>query len=1268
MMREGQEPAGAIARRPLRSLRWLLAAVVVLPLVIVAAGAWLSWREAREEAEAEMRHVAGAAAEYARRVLDSHALVLEWMNDLLAGLSDEEIRGREQELHQALARMADRRGGEQAMYLIAYGADRQPLVNSALFPVPRGAGFVSRITPQMLAPTATPEVVISPVLIGTFTGRTFFSLARPRQGSAGSAGVLNASVFTSHANAELRRLGVNAEDVLSLVRADGALLARSIGLPDPPHIPALSPILRELAKGADAVVNLGASPLDGVERLVAYRRVQGYPVYASAARPMALIRARWWAGVVAQLAIAIPTTISLLMLALLVRRQQLALSDANQRLERRVAERAAALALREAELARVQRIGRIGGFEIDLRSGRNFRSPEYMAVQGKAAAAALEQHADWVARLHPEDRDAAERCFLDAVSDHSGATDYAQEYRIVTPEGGVRWISARGEIERDAQGRALRMVGAHHDITDRKLAELAVATDRARMAALLQHLPVGIAMAEAPGGRLIYANEANRRIYGPADLPDVAASLRHHPRLRADTGQPYERPEELPIMRALQGETVVRESMRVLGADGEWHDLVVSAAPVRDAQGDITSAIAAFADLTAERAAQAALRDSEARFRGLAEAMPAIAWIADPEGRITWHSPRWHEFTGQPQDLPDWRPALHAEDAAPTAAAWQAALANDTVYEVEHRLRRRDGSWVWFLSRAMPQRDADGRVLRWFGTATDIDARRRAEALLVESENRFRALTEAMPQLVWSSPPDGQRDYFNPRWTEFTGQDAPAAMGEGWTRVVHPEDRDRSLSAWHEAVRTGEAYEVEHRLRAQEGGWRWFLARGVPVRDLHGRITRWFGTCTDVDDAVRTRQELARGRDALEAAVAARTQALMDATRQLAAEMRRREETQAALAQAQKLEALGQLTGGVAHDFNNLLMAITGSYHLLERRLPADAGLQQMVRHGRDAADRAARLVRQLLAFARREPLQAGRVEPAALLANAEGLVRQALGPRITLRIEAEEGLPAALADPQQLEVALLNLALNARDAMPRGGEVTLSARHHAGPPRRIVFALQDNGTGMPQEVLARATEPFFTTKPQGQGTGLGLAMVHGFAHQLGGRMHIESAPGAGTRVEIHLPLAEGLVSAGLEASAPVASLVPHGGAIVLLVDDDAQARPVTAAVLRDLGYAVLEAADAEAASALSLAAEAVDLLITDVMMPGTDGPALAARLRQVRPGLPVLYITGHAERSRLPADAAILEKPFAPAALAEAILQALGRGRRRGSMVEAAE
>jgi signal transduction histidine kinase/CheY-like chemotaxis protein len=368
---------------------------------------------------------------------------------------------------------------------------------------------------------------------------------------------------------------------------------------------------------------------------------------------------------------------------------------------------------------------------------------------------------------------------------------------------------------------------------------------------------------------------------------------------------------------------------------------------------------------------------------------------------------------------------------------------------------------------------------------------------------------------------------------------------------------------------------------------------------------------------------------------------------------------QEALRQSQKMEAMGQLTGGVAHDFNNLLTPIVGTLDMLQRKGLGGDREQRLVAGAMQSAERAKTLVQRLLAFARRQPLQSVAVDLGQLVAGMGDLVSSTTGPQIRVVVEAQDDLPPAQADPNQLEMALLNLAVNARDAMPEGGTLRISANtEKVGPKHRsclrpdtyIRLSVADTGAGMDEATLARAAEPFFSTKGIGKGTGLGLSMVHGLTSQLGGALTIQSRPGMGTNVELWLPrstVAPEATAAAVELAEPLATR-----RTALLVDDEELVRMSTADMLGDLGYEVVEAASGEEALRLVNKGEKFDLLVTDHLMPGINGTDLARAVRSARPGVPVLLVSGYAEREGVDPDLPRLTKPFRKDELASSLAQ----------------
>lgn len=562
------------------------------------------------------------------------------------------------------------------------------------------------------------------------------------------------------------------------------------------------------------------------------------------------------------------------------------------------------------------------------------------------------------------------------------------------------------------------------------------------------------------------------------------------------------------------------------------------------------------------------------------------------------------------------------------------------------------------------------------GTATLVSAGRAAlrarqrqfqvhdalEALTI-SERRYRTLAEALPQLVWTSQTDGRRDYFSRQWVEYTGIPEEQQLGLAWLeKVVHPEDRERIREHWRAAVQTPGDYDAELRIRRADGQYRWFKARATPVRD-GDKVVRWFGTCTDITDIIEARESLSRSREKLERLVEERTRSLSAANDRLTAEMAERQRTEEALRQSQKLEAIGQLTSGVAHDFNNLLTSVVGNLELLERRLRSEESLRRL-RLARGAAERGARLTHQLLAFSRKQRLTLTPVDLNRLVSEASDMLFRTIGSTVRIETVLTQGLWPALVDPTQVELVLLNLAINARDAMPNGGRLairTANVSHGQAPGcvqpgDYVLISVTDTGEGMTSEVLSKAVEPFFTTKEVGKGSGLGLSMVHGVATQSGGGLLIASDIGRGTTVNVYLPRARRGSAASRELERRSASSGPR--ATILVVDDDADVREVTVSSLESFGYRTMTAESGPAALDALARGDQVDLLIVDMAMPGMSGVELIKRARECRPGLPAMLVTGYADLTAFSPQEGdpVLQKPYRLERLASGVIEALRR------------
>ncbi len=528
---------------------------------------------------------------------------------------------------------------------------------------------------------------------------------------------------------------------------------------------------------------------------------------------------------------------------------------------------------------------------------------------------------------------------------------------------------------------------------------------------------------------------------------------------------------------------------------------------------------------------------------------------------------------------------------------------------------------------------------------------------LTRTRRRHEALIVELPQLVWTCRSDGWCEYLSRQWVDYTGIPEADQLGFEWIgRAVHPEDAERTRTHWMGAVAGEHPYDIEYRIRGADGAYRWFKVRGLqlPAEDGSDAGGTWFGTCTDIEDIVAARETLSASRETLEAKIRARTDALMAAEEQLR--------------QSQKMEAVGQLTGGLAHDFNNLLTGITGSLELLQTRL-SQGRLSELERYAlaaQGAASRAAALTHRLLAFSRRQTLDPRPADANRLVAGMEELIRRTTGPAIALEVVTAGALWPVLVDPPQLENALLNLAINARDAMPEGGRLTIETANRwldersakqrdLTPGQYVSICVSDTGTGMTPDVVARAFDPFFTTKPIGLGTGLGLSMIYGFVRQSGGQARIYSELGRGATICLYLPR-HFEEAAGLAATPEPALPRARVGETVLVIDDEPTVCMLVTEVLQDLGYAAIEAGDGASGLRILQSDVRIDLLITDVGLPGgLNGRQVADAARTLRPGLKVLFMTGFAENAvlnhgHLDRDMHVLTKPFAMDAMARRI------------------
>ena len=628
----------------------------------------------------------------------------------------------------------------------------------------------------------------------------------------------------------------------------------------------------------------------------------------------------------------------------------------------------------------------------------------------------------------------------------------------------------------------------------------------------------------------------------------------------------------------------------------------------------------------------------EGRLRLLLDAITDYAiYMLAPDGRITsWNAGAqrlkgYTEAEALGRSFADFYTPEDRAAGLPERAL--AAAAATGRYESEGWRVRKDGTQFWANAVVDAVLASDGELVGFAKVTRDLTERRVAQQALGDSEEQFRRLVNGVTDYaLYMLSPEGLVTNWNPGAERIKGYTHDEIVGHSFSLFYTPEDRAAGAPQQALEIARREGRFEKEAWRVRKDGTR-FLAHVVidAIRDERDELLGFAKITRDVTEQARTQEQLERTREQL--------------------------------FQAQKLEAIGQLTGGIAHDFNNLLTAILGSLELAKKRLPPDRQLEKLVGNAVDGAKRGAALTSRLLSYARRQDLNVGPTEVDKLVINLTELLQRTLGSQVSIRSEFPPGLPPVLTDPLQLETAIVNLAVNARDAMPNGGTLIMSAREQTlsgregdvlPPGRYVRLLVVDSGEGMDAETLAKATEPFFTTKGVGNGTGLGLSMVHGLAEQSGGRLTLESKCGEGTTASIWLPVAEDAAVVPAPAAESTYDEAAERPLVVLAVDDDALVLMNTQAMLEDMGHRVIDAVSGREAIE-KLEQEAVDLVITDQSMPQMSGSELAKVIAERWPDVPIVLATGYAD---LPPGAANhlprLPKPFSQADLARILARSV--------------
>jgi PAS domain S-box-containing protein len=657
--------------------------------------------------------------------------------------------------------------------------------------------------------------------------------------------------------------------------------------------------------------------------------------------------------------------------------------------------------------------------------------------------------------------------------------------------------------------------------------------------------------------------------------------------------------------------------------------------------GRVNSIVALVLDVTEQRTAERALRESEERFRRIANQAPVLMWVTRLDRNRDFVNDVYMDFVGGSREEActlDWRTKIHPDDHDRIVAESIAGEATLETFTLEGRYKRADGEWRWLKSTSSPRFGPDGELAGFIGAATDITVTKEAEldlkrqvedrtAELARREAQFRAVFEAALEVMVLLEPDGTVLAVNNRREIWRNPNPDEAIGKKlWdapTMQAYPQHIQTMKKGIAKAAK-GQIFTTEVRME-REGMPTAHLDVSVqPVRDEAGAIIYLLFEARDITELKAAQEQLR---------------------------------------QSQKMEALGQLTGGIAHDFNNLLTVVVGGLDLLSKRID-DEKLKRYASNALTAAERGARLTGQLLAFSRVQRLEVRATHIAPLIQNMRPLLRNVLGPGIEKRFDLHEDLKPVLADPTQVEVAVLNLAINARDAMPNGGTLAFVSRpiEAVNDPDLedggyIELCICDTGVGMTNDVVDRAFEPFFTTKEVGKGTGLGLSMVYGMARQSGGVARIESEPGKGTSVRLYFRIASEAADHPHAGEADEGSAQSEAAAErILVIDDDPDVREFISESLAEEGYKVRQAADGKAGLS-AFAAEHPDLVVLDFIMPGLSGADVASRILSKEPQQPILFVSGYSETDsikRIAPDAPLLTKPFRAEALSKAVRAAL--------------
>ena len=824
-----------------------------------------------------------------------------------------------------------------------------------------------------------------------------------------------------------------------------------------------------------------------------------------------------------------------------------------------------------------QRLARVGSFERHFEGEGIHWSDEVFRIFGLPVGVPP-GFSTFLQYVHADDR----RAILDADQQaRSSRQPTVVEFRIVRPDGQTRFLRAIIHVVDGGAGQPLRIKGAIQDVTDEAQVKTALRESEHQLRAIFDQAGVGIAQVGLNGEWLLL-NDRMCEIFGYTQAELAGTSF-------LEITHPDDRETCLKAFRSYleDGLSSWSGEKRYIHKNGSavWVKLFVS--DVRDDNNRPEYFVTVVEDITARKQVDSALRDSESRLKLAQSAAPLGVWEYDLTTDTAAASREYFALYGLPPDHPpltyaDWFKRVHPDDQERLEGIMRGSLRETHFWDTEFRVVWPDGSVHWLLGKGRVFLDDSGRPARLAGVNLDVTERKQALAALYESEGRFRNMADAAPVMIWASGPDQLFTFFSRRWLEFTGRTMEEELGNGWTKSVHPDDVERCLATYSTRFVNRCDFQMEFRLRRSDGEYRWVLFCGVPRLAPGGIFAGYIGSAIDVHDLKRTQEEaLARN----------------------------------------KLESLGVLSAGIAHDFNNLLGSILAQAELAESNETSGATVAEEIQQIKTVAIRAAEIVRELMIYSGQDKADVDLVDVSQLVEEMLQLLKISISKHAVLKTDLGKGLPAVIGNATQIRQMVMNLILNASEAIgEKDGliNVTTSCVHEF-----LQLEVSDTGPGMTEDEKHRIFDPFFTTKFAGRG--LGLSVVQGVVRAHNGAIQVTSAPGEGTTFRILLPSVAG--PARLEQrDTPAASLeqTRDGVRTVLLVEDEEMLRQSVAKMLCIKGFSVIQAADGSAAINLIRAQDGLDGILLDMTIPGASSREVILEAGRVRPETKIILTSAY--------------------------------------------